>query len=340
MAHNIGHMFYVGATPWHTLGTRLNGLATAEEALKHGHLDWEVELAPLALRDHPGVTVPHRRAVVRCDREPGAPDHVLGVVHPNFRLLQNRTGAQMFDRLLGEGQPHYNTGGYLKNGEVVWLQAKLKDTIRLPGDDDLETYLLFSNSHDGSYAIDIRLTTVRVVCNNTLNVALEGKHPGQTFRRGHSLTASALDAEVSSFFGWITGQNRTLEERLTVLCHEEMDDATFSRFLDRLLPLPAKPASAETSKSVARRFETLRETVIDSRKAITDVRLNGLKGTGALHPQIDAAPPTWWGGLNSVTAWVDHVQAVDADHYVHIMFGDGDRLKQKALALATVMLAE
>ena len=80
----------------------------------------------------------------------------------------------------------YHTGGYLKNGEVIWLLARLPSDIRVRGDDILETYLLFTNSHDGSVAIDIRLTTVRVVCQNTLSLALHQQDMlGKVFRRAH-----------------------------------------------------------------------------------------------------------------------------------------------------------
>ena len=143
MAHNIGEMFYYGERPWHRLGERLEQPATLEEALKHGGLDWEVELLPLAVADEPESKAPQRCAVVRKDRKPGQAGRVIGVVHPGFGPLQNRAGAEMFDALLGQGQSIYHTGGYLKNGEVVWLLARLPRDIQVRGDDVVETYLLF-----------------------------------------------------------------------------------------------------------------------------------------------------------------------------------------------------
>ena len=143
MAHNIGEMFYYGDRPWHTLGKRLEQPATLDEALKHGGLDWEVEFKPLAVAGEAESSAPHRRAVVRKDRKPGQAGRVIGVVHPGFGPLQNRAGAEMFDALLGQGQPIYHTGGYLKNGEVVWLLARLPRDIQVRGDDVVETYLLF-----------------------------------------------------------------------------------------------------------------------------------------------------------------------------------------------------
>jgi len=101
MAHNIGEMFYCGRQPWHTLGNRLEQPATLEEALSEGGLDWEVKLAPLALAEEGESRAPQRMAVVRQDRLPGAPGRVIGVVHPEFKPLQNRDAGLLFDNLFG-----------------------------------------------------------------------------------------------------------------------------------------------------------------------------------------------------------------------------------------------
>jgi phage/plasmid-like protein (TIGR03299 family) len=175
MAHNIGQMFYFGEQPWHKLGKRLAQPANLEEAMAAGGLNWTVSMERLVLMHEHQSEAPQRQAVVRDDVLPGQAGRVLGVVHPNFRVLQNADGAALFDSLFGKGQRVYHTGGYLKKGEVVWLMAKLPESIVLPGEDKLDTYLLFSNSHDGTLPIDIRLTTVRVVCNNTLSIALRKK---------------------------------------------------------------------------------------------------------------------------------------------------------------------
>src|SRR5690606_10872309 len=94
----------------------------------------------------------------------------------------------------------YHTGGYLKSGEVVWLLARLPGDIQARGDDVVETYLLFSNSHDGSSAIDIRLTTVRVVCQHTLSLALGHTSVGKVFRRAHDGRYGVLKEEARAFF--------------------------------------------------------------------------------------------------------------------------------------------
>ena len=211
MAHNIGQMFYVGELPWHTLGQKLKQAATLEEALVAGGLDWEVGTVPIAPLNEPNSRISHRVAVVRSDRKPGETGRVVGVVHPGFEPLQNRQGALMFDALMGQGKRIYHTGGYLKNGEIIWLLARLPNDIRVRGDDVLETYLLFTNSHDGSVAIDIRLTTVRVVCQNTLSLALHTGGAGKVFRRAHNGSYALLKLAARQFFEFSTRQSREAE---------------------------------------------------------------------------------------------------------------------------------
>ena len=91
-------------------------------------------------------------------------------------------------------------------GEVVWMMAKMPESIVLPREDKLDTYLLFSNSHDGTLPIDIRLTTVRVVCNNTLMLALRKKDQVHVFRRGHSGRYEVIKAEAETFFTSVLSQ--------------------------------------------------------------------------------------------------------------------------------------
>ena len=330
MAHNIGQMFYYGERPWHKLGTKLDKPATLEEALSAGGLDWTVSMQPLVLAGEHQSEVPQRRAIVRDDVKPGQPGRVLGAVHPNFKLLQNRDGALLFDSLFGRGQGVYHTGGYLKKGEVVWLMAKLPESILLPGEDTLDTYLLFSNSHDGTLPIDIRLTTVRVVCNNTLTLALKKKDQAHVFRRGHSGKYEVLKTEAEAFFKSVLAQQSDTKEVMAKLVGAKCSDDAFAAFLKVLLPDPTRPATANANKAVERGFDTRTATIAEQRDQIMAVHMNGCEVPDQPKIVISPAEKNWWGGLNSITAWVDHVSEVDGDRYANNMFGGGDRLKNVA----------
>jgi len=327
MAHNIGQMFYYGKLPWHELGQKIKQPATVEEALKAGGLDWEVDTVRIMPVGEPGTQISHRVAVVRKDREPGEVGRVVGVVHPGFQPLQNRQCAMMFDALLGQGKPTYHTGGYLKNGEVTWLLARLPGDIRVRGDDVLETYLLFTNSHDGSIAIDIRLTTVRVVCQNTLSLALHKKGvAGKVFRHGHNGSYELLKEEAKAFFEFSIQQSREAESLFSRLAAKACTNDAFNAFLKKLMPDPVKPATANRNPSVLRGYETRMETVAAARGEVMGIHLEGIPDR-----DIQPAEDTWWGALNTVTAWSDHVQKTESERYAHILFGNGDRLKTAAL---------
>jgi phage/plasmid-like protein (TIGR03299 family) len=328
MPHNIGEMFYVGERPWHKLGTHLSEPADMKEALKAGGLIWEVDMVPIAPVDDPNNVIRQRLAVVRRDRAPGHPGRVIGVVHPDFVPLQNVEGAQLFDSLIGQGEHVYHTGGYLKNGERVWLLARLPAEIKLNGNDVVEPYLLFSNSHDGSSGIDIRLTTIRVVCQNTLSMALGQKAEGKAFRRGHNGRYEVVKEEAQAFFKFALDQTKEAEQLFTRLAAKPCDAQAFENFLKTLMPDLKKPTSAERDIRVKRAYETKMANLLRAREQIRKVRGEGIPKRG-----IPPDATTWWGALNTVTAWVDHLQETQSDRYAHNLVGSGDKLKSTALAL-------
>jgi phage/plasmid-like protein (TIGR03299 family) len=240
----------------------------------------------------------------------------------------------MFDSLLGHGERVYHTGGYLGGGEVVWLLARLPESIQVRGDDVLEPYLLFTNSHDGSIAIDIRLTTVRVVCQNTLSLALRSPKKKQVFRRAHRGSYDLVKAEASGFFKFALNSAREAQELFKRLANKGCDDAQFQSYLAKLLREPAKPVTADTHPAVKKGYETRVETIRQMRSQILQVHRQGLP-----ERRIPAAKYNWWEVLNSVTAWVDHVQETEGDRYAHILLGGGDRLKATALELVITEMA-
>lgn len=337
MAHKIGEMFYVGKIPWHELGRKLNERPNLEEALHAGGLNWTVSTAPLLVAGEPQSKVPQRVAVLRDDRAPGDAGRVLGIVHPAFQLLQNRAGMTLLDSLLGENQRIYETGGYLKQGEVVWLQAALPEPICIGENDELNTFLLFSNSHDGSRAIDIRLTTVRVVCNNTLTLALNSKQTAGVFRRSHGVDLRVISEQAKSFFQELLKEQTQHQEIMNRMALTPCEDVDFQDFLKKLLPDPSKPASADTNQKVANAFETRLMTVRKCRDEIVQVRRYGCRQRLSSN-RVPAEAESWWGALNAVTAWVDHVQEVDGDQFADQMFGAGDGLKAKAYGRITELL--
>ena len=163
MAANVETMFYTREKPWHGLGVRVWEAPSSADALRLAGLDWQVLQEPIYTGT--GETVAGYKANVRDnDRK------VLGVVTDRYKVIQNREAFAFTDSLLGNGV-RYETAGSLQEGKKVWILARLPREYIISGE-RISPYLVFSNTHDGSGAVRVALTPIRVVCNNTLNLAL------------------------------------------------------------------------------------------------------------------------------------------------------------------------
>lgn len=163
MAANVESMFYVRETPWHGLGTRVKEAPSSKDALVYAGLDWKVIQEPV-YTDSQELIEGYKANVRDSDRR------VLGVVTDRYKVIQNEEAFAFTDALLGEGV-RYETAGSLQGGKKVWVLARMPHEYIITGE-RISPYLLFSNTHDGSGAIKVALTPIRVVCNNTLNLAL------------------------------------------------------------------------------------------------------------------------------------------------------------------------
>lgn len=163
MSANVESMFYVRETPWHGLGTRVVEAPSSAEALIMAGLDWSVVQEPI-YTGNDDLIEGYKANVRDTDRK------VLGVVTDRYKVIQNNEAFAFTDELLGEGV-RYETAGSLQGGKKVWLLAHMPHEYIISGE-RISPYLLFSNNHDGSGAIKVALTPIRVVCNNTLNLAL------------------------------------------------------------------------------------------------------------------------------------------------------------------------
>lgn len=163
MAANVESMFYVRETPWHGLGTRVMEAPDSEEALELAGLNWKVRQEPIYTDNN--LLIPGYKANVR-----DLDNKVLGVVTDRYKVVQNDEAFAFTDGLLGEGV-RYETAGSLLDGRKVWILARMPREFIINGE-QISPYLVFSNTHDGSGAIKVAVTPIRVVCNNTLNLAL------------------------------------------------------------------------------------------------------------------------------------------------------------------------
>ena len=181
MAHGLekeNDMAYFDTLPWHSLGVKLHSLATAQEML-----DAVPALAANVIKEpilRAGEEIPGKFFTIRSDT-----NRVLGVVGQDYRVLQNRDAFRMLDAItMDKNGAKYETAGVLWGGRKVWALARVPEFLEVVPGDTLAQYLLISNSHDGSQAVRIMETPVRVVCANTLSMAQGGK--GKNVRLRHS----------------------------------------------------------------------------------------------------------------------------------------------------------
>lgn len=178
MAANVETMFSVRQVPWHGLGTIVQEAPTSADALRLAGLDWEVVQKPAFMKIGTkmvgDIEVPSYVEVPNCKVNVRSTDNaVLGTVTDRYKIVQNKEAFEFTNALVGEtedGVVKYETAGSLCGGKKVWLLAKMPTTKVL--DDEVDPYMFFSNSHDGKGAINVGMTPIRIVCNNTLNMAL------------------------------------------------------------------------------------------------------------------------------------------------------------------------
>lgn len=168
MAHEVENMFSVKERPWHGLGTVLENTPSIEEGIKLAGLDWTVDLKEIAVD---GNVIKGYKAAMRSDNQA-----CLGTVTDKYRILQNEDAFKFFQPYLDTGIASLETAGCLKEGKRVWILARINNdemVIDEKTNDRVEKFLLLSNAHDGSAAVRVGYTPIRVVCNNTLTAAEE-----------------------------------------------------------------------------------------------------------------------------------------------------------------------
>lgn len=314
MSANIDKMFYYGETPWHQGGTRLNKPATAKEAIKAAGMSWEVEpIEVFARRGKQVIEMPDQRAMYRVDTKA-----ILGIVSNKFRPIQNWEAFTFFDHVVGKDQAIYHTAGSLGIGERVWILAKLPREIRVAKNDVVEQYLLLANSHDGSSALRMLFTPIRVVCQNTLNAAsLKGEGQGITIWHTGDVVNKVSEAQRALGLAVKYYDEFTLVA--TALVRKQVKPAELEKLWTRIIPDRSRKGKPWKKPAIVRKELT---RLFEEGKGNA---LPGVRGTA-------------WAALNAVTEYVDYtsglrrprVQASGSGRIKRIMFGSGARLKGQA----------
>ena len=252
MPANVETMFYTRVAPWHGLGVRVENALNSKEALTASGLNWNVIQQPIMTED--SVPIPGYKANIR-----DTDNKVLGVVSDRYRVVQNSEAFAFTDALLGEGVK-YETAGSLQDGKKIWLLAKLPDKYIIEGE-QIEPYLVFSSSHDGSGAIKVAMTPVRVVCQNTLNLALSSAK--RIWSTVHVGELSAKMNEAYSTLQLAEKYMTDLSGEFSRLTKIKLTDSKVMEYIEMLLPMDDQPTEIHR-KNIKRIREDLKIRYFDA----------------------------------------------------------------------------
>jgi phage/plasmid-like protein (TIGR03299 family) len=319
MAHLVQQMAYVGETPWHGLGNELTPKQPLEVWAEQAGMAFQILETPVRyMAESAGMlgsimTFGDQKVLYRSDTK--AP---LSVVSNRYQVVQPREILEFYRDLTEISGFELESAGVLKEGRKVWALAKTGQTASLKGNDTVNGYLLLATACDGTLATTAQFTSIRVVCNNTLAVALA--NGGQAVKVPHSTNFDAhavkcqLGISVSSWDGFMY-RMRTLAER-KVKSHEAMN------FFLRVFTDPESTATGLTNERAIKAVQVLYDG----------------NGKGA---ELTSAKGTAWGLLNSVTEFVDHQRRARSQDYRldSAWFGQGAVIKRKALDEVLKMVA-
>lgn len=247
MAANVETMFYTREKPWHGLGTRVEEAPTSVNALRLAGLDWEViqEYIFTAAGD---AIAGYKVNVRDSDRK------VLGVVSDRYKIIQNREAFAFTDTLLGRGV-RYETAGSLQEGKRVWLLARLPREYIIAGE-RISPYLVFSNSHDGSGAVRVALTPIRVCCNNTLNLALDTAKRSWSMIHTGNIKDKIQEAKDTLFMAetYMDSLGKEFEQ----LRRQKVTDGQVKEYVELLLPMEKEPTAMQEKNILKLRADMLR----------------------------------------------------------------------------------
>jgi phage/plasmid-like protein (TIGR03299 family) len=305
-------MAFIGETPWHGLGQRLDEGASIDTWITAAGMDWKVCRSRVRYGEAPNQRVfDDAHVLFRSDsKDP------LGIVSPSYKIVQPREVLEFFRDIAGSQGAVLETAGTMFGGRRFWALANLGRAELIRGNDEVRQYLLLTSSCDGSSATEARETIVRVVCNNTLSAALsvKSKHAVRVTHRSvfdEKAVKASLAATGGHFNAFVEAAQALARRNVSVKKAEE--------FVAKLL------ADSTTRDDVA-------ET--PGFKSIM-----GLFKTSAIGGTLLSAEGTAWGLVNAVTEHVDHrARARSQENRVaSAWFGDGDTLKTKAFEMALAL---
>jgi phage/plasmid-like protein (TIGR03299 family) len=316
MAHLVETIAYAGKTPWHGIGTKVSNDISTSEMLVAAGLDWTVERKPLFWINDAGEEVESSLdALVR-----STDDRVLSNVPKDWHELQNHEAFDFFREFVDAGNMSMEVAGSLKEGQIVWVLAKMKGDIKVLKKDVILPYILFTLPHEYGRSIDVRFSPIRVVCNNTLTMAL-ARRGDLSVKWSHrkKFNADAVKSTLGIAQNHLAEYGRVAE----FLGSKKAKKEQLREYVSMIFPHTAPPASGEA-----------RDPKELSRSA--QVVFNAIEH----QPGAEIAEGSWWQAFNAVTYSVDHVLGNSRETALNSAWYGPGRAKKLAALNAAIEFAE
>jgi phage/plasmid-like protein (TIGR03299 family) len=309
MKNGEASMAYAGQTPWHGLGKEVPADLTPAQMLKAASLDWQVRKVPAYVELNGKRVSIGESALVR-DED----DKILDVVTNDWNPVQNQEAFEFFNEFVMEGDMEMNTAGSLRDGQIVWGLAKVKESFELFKGDKIDSYLLFSNFHRFGFATDVRFTPIRVICNNTLTLSLSSSVE-RMVKISHR---TKFDPEnVKVMLGVAKTKLNTYKDMAKFLGSKKYSADAMIQYFNKVFPRTS--SNDKTADTLSR-------------------NANMALGQVEVQPGAEYARGTFWQLFNAVTYVTDHKLGRSADtRLASAWYGYNRNLKTKALETAVEM---
>jgi phage/plasmid-like protein (TIGR03299 family) len=313
MSANVETMAYFGKTPWHGLGTELQDVDCTnwQAVLEKSGLNWTAELVPLVTQD--SQIVVDRKAVRRT-----SDGKILGTVGPRYHILQNQDALKWFNPFLESRQAVLHTAGSLAGGSRIWALAKLnRDPMVIATGDEVEKYLLLSHAHDGSLTVQLGFTPKRVVCSNTLAMALSHK-ASKLIRLRHSKDVKKNLENIRDIIDAVNEEFVATAEQYRQLARRSINQNDLVRYVKRVM-------GVENEKEISTRCRNQIERILELTETGRGNNLPSVRGT-------------CWAAYNGVAEYLCYEYGhTQSSRLNSLWFGPSAQTNREALEIALAM---
>ncbi len=315
MAHLVETMAWAGEVPWHGLGKQVPADLSPAQMLEAAGLDWTVDKIPAFATINDKQVYTGKDALVR-----SSDGRILDVVSQDWNPLQNEEAFEFFNDFVHSGDMEMHTAGSLKNGQIVWALAKVKESFDVFNGDQVDSYLLFTLPHKFGQSIDVRFTPIRVVCNNTLTLSL-GTKSDNMVKVSHRRKFDG--DQVKQMLGIASDKLAKYKEMAKFLGSKKFKNESVIEYFDRIFPVNAYGRSKNEETKAKKEHS---DNAVLAMQALIE------------QPGAEFAKGSWWQAFNAVTFLTDHVVGrTQEGRLTSAWYGPNKALKLKALETAVEM---